>query len=439
MKIKRLMAGLLAGTMLLGFAACGSGTSGGGSESAAGGNSAAGETVRISWWGTQVVHEYTLEVCDKFTELTGIPLESEYASFGDYWQKMNTLAAAGDLPDIMRQDYDYIAQYAMKGLLEPLDEYVESGQIDLSNVDPATLDGGRVNGKLYGIHIGSCSHALVYNKELIEAAGMEVPGPEMTWQEYEDFCIEFAKRTGKYGGSINEMRDQLVVEFMIRGQGETFFDSTEPKLGYQDDTAVIEYFESVKRMQDQGGLPSIDTITQQTSIEDSPFALEEAATIITYTDVYPSLCEVMGKTLGITIIPGTGESKSMYAKPGQFLSIPVNSEHKEEAIKFINEWVNNQEINDILNGRRGVPISTVVADNLAEKANDVQKAVYDYMDELPKYLSSTPPTWRPAGTAEIQSEFENLFDMVMFGEISPEDAAVTLREKANEYLAIANS
>ena len=84
----------------------------------------------ISWWGTQVVHEFTLEVCDKYTEETGIELEPVYASWGDYWQKMNTLSAAGDLPDIMRQDYSVIMQYASKGLLEPLDGYIESGKLD---------------------------------------------------------------------------------------------------------------------------------------------------------------------------------------------------------------------------------------------------------------------------------------------------------------------
>lgn len=437
MKIKRLMAGLLAGTMLLGFAACGSGTSGGGSESAAGGNSAAGETVRISWWGTQVVHEYTLEVCDKFTEKTGIPLEAEYAAWADYWQKMNTLSAAGDLPDIMRQDYSYINQYASKGLLEPLDEYIESGAIDCTNVDPMLLEGGRVNGKIYGINIGSNAYALVYNKEMIEEAGMEVPDEEMSWEEYLDFCKEFTQKTGKYGTTMYELRDPSVFPFILRAQGETMFDTEKPELGYADDTALATYFDQVKELQDLGAVPSIDTVAEQTSIENSPFALGEAATIVTYTDMYPTLCQVMGKSLGITIIPGTAESKAMYSKPSQFFSIPANSEHKEEAIAFINAWINDQDINNILKGRRGVPISSVVAQAVSEQMSDADRIVFDYMEGLTQYSSPIDPP-SPSGAAEVTNEFRTQFEMVMFGEEDSATAAAAFREKANEYLAAAN-
>lgn len=447
--MKKLLSALLVASMTLALMACSSSASSdtSGADSASTGeadsqtevNDTAGSDapVRISWWGTQVVHEYTLEVCEKFTEKTNIPLEAEYAAWADYWQKMGTLSAAGDLPDIMRQDYSYINQYASKDLLEPLDEYIESGAIDCSNVDPMLLEGGRINGKIYGINIGSNAFALIYDKEMIEEAGMKAPGTEMSWQDYENFCLEFAQKTGKFGGTIAELRDQFIIEFMLRARNESLFDSENATLGYASDDVVIGYFDSVKRMQDAGAIPSVDTIAQQTSYEDSPFSLGEAATIITFTDVYPTLCQVKGKTLGLTIVPGTGSEKVMYSKPSQFFSIPANSEHKEEAAAFINAWINDQDLNDILKGRRGVPISSVVAENVAQQMSDAERIVFEYMGELAQYSKPINAPY-PSGASEVTNELKTQFEMVLYGESDSAKAAADLRTKATEYLAAAN-
>ena len=91
-----------------------------------------------------------------------------------------------------------ITQYADKGLLEPLDSYIESGKLDMSNVDPVKLEGGRINGKLYGINVGSNALCIVYDEEMIKEAGMEVPGPEMSWEDFEKFCIEFHEKIWLY-------------------------------------------------------------------------------------------------------------------------------------------------------------------------------------------------------------------------------------------------
>lgn len=399
-------------------------------------DAASTDKLGISWWGTQAVHEFTLEACEKYTEKTGVQLEAIYASWGDYWQKMNTLSAAGDLPDIMRQDYGVIIQYASKGLLEPLDSYIESGELDMSDVDPVKLEGGRIDGKLYGVNVGSNALCLVYDEEMIKEAGMEVPGPDMTWQDFENFCIEFHEKTGKYASTIYDMFNINLFEIFARNNGGKLYDDNGMGMGY-DDAVLTEFFSSIKRMHDAGALPSVDTKAQQTSVEDSPFSKGEAATEVVWTDMYESLVSVKGKELGITIIPGSAGTKGMYVKPSQFLSVTSSSDKKAEAVSFINAWVNDSDINAIIAGRRGVPISTSMAKQVAESLKGPGKRVFEYMDLVADYSSPIDPP-NPAGASEVTAEYTKQLEMVLFGESDPQAASAKFRANAVEALKAAN-
>ncbi len=406
-------------------------------ESAAVQDGASTDKVGISWWGTQVVHEFTLEACAKYTEKTGVEFEPIYASWGDYWQKMNTLSAAGDLPDIMRQDYGVIMQYASKGLLEPLDGYIESGKIDMTDVDPLKLEGGRIDGKLYGVNVGSNALCMVYDEEMIKEAGMEVRGPEMSWSDFEKFCIEFHEKTGKYGSTISDIVSNInLFEVIARSEGGTLFGEDGLTMGY-DDAVLTEFFSSVQRMHDAGALPSIDTKVQQTSVEDSPFSKGEAATEIVWTDMYETLVAVKGKELGLTIIPGTGATKGMYVKPSQFLSITATSDKKEEAAAFIDAWVNDEEINNVIAGRRGVPISSNMAEKVSANLEGPGKRVFEYMDLVSEYSSPIDPP-NPAGASEVNAEYTKQFEMVLFGESDAAEAASAFRTNAETALKAAN-
>ena len=409
------------------------------SGSAASTPSSSSQPVTISWWGTPAVHEFTLELCDKYTEKTGVPLEAIYASWGDYWQKMNTLAAAGDLPDIMRQDYAVIQQYASKGLLEPLDDYIASGAIDMSKVDPMLIEGGRVNGKLYGINVGSNALCLMYDKEMIADAGLQPPSPTTTWADFEKFCSDYKAKTGLYGvGLKNFVENMSIFEIYARGFGETLYTTADgkPALGFKEET-LVSFFEMLKRMHDAGSIPKIDTTTQETSGEDSLFAKGQAVSDILYTDMYASFVGVKGKQLGMTIIPGSGATKSMYSKPSQFLSIASTSNRKDDAVKFIDLWINDSDVNRILNGRRGVPISSAMAEQVSAALDETGKATFAYMNTVGQYSRPIDPP-SPSGASEVASEFKKQMEMVLFGESTPAAAAASFINDATVCLNTAN-
>jgi hypothetical protein len=68
--MKRLVAGILAATMLASTAACSSGNTNTESTAPASSTAAATSdvTLRIAWWGSQTRHDATLKVLDMYTK-----------------------------------------------------------------------------------------------------------------------------------------------------------------------------------------------------------------------------------------------------------------------------------------------------------------------------------------------------------------------------------
>src|SRR5258708_33743854 len=97
--------------------------------------------LHITWWGSQNRHDRTIKVINQYMTLhPNINITYEYASFNDYWVKLNTQAAGGQLPCVMQQDYAYVAEWASRSLLAPLDDYYKNKTIDTTNISTAILD-----------------------------------------------------------------------------------------------------------------------------------------------------------------------------------------------------------------------------------------------------------------------------------------------------------
>lgn len=99
--------------------------------------STSGESVelRIAWWGSQNRTTRTLDVIKLFEkEHPNIKISPEYASYDDYFTKLTTQAAGKSLPDLIQQDYPYIAEWVSRDLLLPLDDYVSNGSLNLKGV-----------------------------------------------------------------------------------------------------------------------------------------------------------------------------------------------------------------------------------------------------------------------------------------------------------------
>lgn len=132
--------------------------------------------------------------------------------------------------------------------------------------------------------------------------------------------------------------------------------------------------------------------------------------------------------------PDEGQS-SNYLKPSQFFSISAHSKHPLEAAMFIDFFTNSLEANEILLAERGVPISSVIRQNLLLLLSPAQFEMFVYLEQIEQDNSSIPPP-EPAGHGDIIGEtyYTEFINPILLEEITPEEGVDKFREIAGRIL-----
>ena len=123
------------------------------------------DALRLYWWGGQTRADRTLAVADLWAKAKGATApDGEFGSFADHWPKLATQVAGGNAPDVFQMDYRFIVEYASRGAIAAARRVRRSGVLNLDDFDADQIEGGKVDGKLYGISLGANSVAAIYNQ-----------------------------------------------------------------------------------------------------------------------------------------------------------------------------------------------------------------------------------------------------------------------------------
>ena len=109
-----------------------------------------------------------------FEEENSVAVEFQYYPWGDFFDKLQTAYAAGDPPDVHRQDDDEIPFFVQRDVLTPLDDAV-AANLNQENLFWDAVESTMINGSLWvsvpAMRVGN----LVYNRTLFEEAGVALP------------------------------------------------------------------------------------------------------------------------------------------------------------------------------------------------------------------------------------------------------------------------
>jgi multiple sugar transport system substrate-binding protein len=405
---------------------------------------AAGEKIelRIAWWGSQKRHDDTIKVIEMYeAENPNVDITYEFASFNDYWTKLAPQAAGGNLPDIMQQDYARIEEWVANDWLMPLDGFVESGAIDLSDVPAGSINGGRIGGALYGLNLGNNSQAFILDTDAFAKAGLELPAQNWTWQEFEQTVLALHEKTGIWGMGPGLDNEQIWKSLYL-GHGEWSYSNDGNQIGYTDDQIYADYLHMLLELQEAGAIPSREEVVARfTGVgpENDPIVTQESAIASYWSNQIVAIQSAAGENRNFYLahLPRPeGGQPSNYLKPSMFFSITKHAKHPEEAAKFINYFTNNLEANKVLMAERGVPISPKIQESLKPLLGKSQTAMFDF---LARVEADSSPI-RPADPAAHADLIDNIYwpeviDPVLFGLITPEEGVATLRKLGGELLA----
>lgn len=395
----------------------------------------------FTWWGNQTRNERTQAALDLYTTNNpGITFDVQPAEWSDYWTKLATASAGKSLPDLVQMDYKYLEQYVANDLLVDLTPYVESGLLDVSNVDEGILSSGASGDGLYAICAGINAPALLYNKTLLDEAGITVKD-NMTLTEFIDLSREIYEKIG-IKTNIAYNNGENFIEYTMRSQGYVLFEAD--KLGVKDAADLEVFFDLYETGIEEGWHlnPSVFAEITIGSVEQEPLVYYSSPETQSWCAfAYSNQLTAMkaaapeGVEIGISTWPAENPSAANYLKPSQFFSVSSDSKNPEEAVKVLNYLLNSVECNEVLLGERGVPASTEVAATISPLMDDISQQVITYINNVVTPNSSAINPASPDGTSEVLEAIDSLEAKVLYGEMTAADAAAQLLKQGNAILA----
>ena len=436
MKWRRFGAMMLAGALAAG---CLTGCSGGkdtsvteGKETVRADTKASGSkekvTLRFSWWGDEGRHEATLKAIELYMDQNpNVVIEAEYGGFDGYQQKISTQLAGQTAPDIIQLNANWMPDYANKGdFFLDLKDYPEL--VDVSGFDEEFLNSFCVfNGQLIALPTGMNARTAYINQPAAEKFGLDISlEDELTWEDY----IEMGKKVQEQDpNSYLLVTDpRLTAIYVVKGyiQQKTGMQviNDDYTIGF-DKGVLTEAFELVQRMYDER---VFEPIQDSAAFNDVFFtnpkvASGELLAAFGWTSNISELNGLMGAdNMQVIPIPVMEDAKdtALLIRPAQVMSIPSSCEHKEEALKFLNFFFNDEEAGKILGDVRSIPSVDKIR-TMCEKEGILDSNSVITIDYGIAHAGK--PENGPTSNTEVEAVFTNAVEKIAYHKGTPDEVA----------------
>ncbi|WP_420113641.1 ABC transporter substrate-binding protein [Pseudactinotalea sp.] len=371
---------------------------------------------------------------DNPVEYLGVP--------SDAWpDKIATMVASGNAPDVITLAGGEVFTYASRGTLEPLDavEGFEPG-----NFTDAILDLGRAeDGTLYAAPIAASTQALGMNVSLLDRLDVAPPPEVWAFEEFADYCREvYDASDGTVCGTQDWAQSLGWWQVWMRANGSALFGDGAINASVDDIAAWLHMWEELRQ---EGVSVPIDVSAQWTpgSWPNSPMVKGLAVfSNIAVQDLESGYQSLMEDELTLTPPPSAepGGSKGLYTAPSSCVTLNARSDKKERALEVLNWFVSAPESAQILGLISGPPAAdTALAAVLEmEDLSQLQATVLSYTQEAFADIEPTPPAEIKGGIAAVTDLARRVNEEVGFGRMSASEAAEQFVTEANQTLSTAS-
>ena len=348
-------------------------------------------------------------------------------------QAIRDQVMAADALWIFTPAYNHAIPGSLKNALDWL-----SRSLDLSDCDEAYISGGRYNGGLYGVSLGTNVMTIIYNPALFEAAGVETPSPDWTWSDFVATAREIYEKTGVQTENVALGMPRYLLEPMIRSKGQSLYSADGLGFGFDDETKaeIVSVIQDCYDLVQEGVF--VDPEEQLLWQDNSERALckGEAAMGMNWSSVFSNFCSYYDLDLEMANQPlfDDATTQGMYLRPAQFFSVTKDCENPETAAKAISYFVNDSSANQILGGERGIPAVTSIRNELRESASETDKKVYDFLDSVLEYCRDADPA-EPSTSRQSVEVLNNNVTEVMYGQMTAQECIDSWMDQSLEILA----
>ncbi|MER7481372.1 extracellular solute-binding protein [Streptomyces sp. NPDC126510] len=386
-----------------------------------------GKTViRFNWWGSDSRHQMTKQMIAVFEkEHPDIMVQVEYSNWDDYWKKLSTGAAAGDMPDVLQITDPFMYSYIDNGQLMDLKKV--KGVLHTDKLPANSMSMTTVKGGLYGVPAGESAFGIAADPAAFKKAGVPMPDDDKwSWDDY----VKVSKAVSRTKGLVGTVMPLYPNDLgpWLRQHGEDYWTKDGSRIGFTEGT-MAAYWDWVVKLRDSGGTTSADAAVEALSsgagVEQSLVAQHKAAmTDISVTQL-GALEGASGREAKLLLFPGENGASQVgaYAKPGIFYGASARTEHPKEAAELIDFLVNSPEAAKIQKFDRGVPDNPDVLKAITPELSPTEKRIADYLGRVNALKPSALNLPNAKAGPAVPEIFQRLNEDVLFNRVSPKEAA----------------
>ncbi len=384
-------------------------------------------------WGDTAEQALYQTVLDKFMEENPGTTVNYLYTPDDYSTKLQTMIAGNSIPDLFWVVDSEMTTYAMSGILEDMQPYMDEHPEILENYLPSLKEYGSYEGGLYALPKDWTSGVIYVNLDMFAAAGLEAPTSDWTLEDFREaakkMTVASDGRTSQYGAALSVYR----LDWMSMGAafGAEWFKDGKSNFSDPNMVKTVQYFYDLfvtdKSAPSPAGLSSMGTAQNQL------FETGKVGMFLSGRWEIPNYRTACTFNWDVVEIPqGENGQRGLPVITGA-LAIGKDSKNKEGAYALLSYLLGYDAQKSVLGGGLSMPAFT----NLM---NDPE-------------VVSTPPSTEPfinsANYLGIDSQREALatgkyskfqsiihaeMEICYNGEQTPEEACKNIDEKANAQL-----
>ncbi len=400
--------------------------------------------MRISWWGSDDRHQKTLKLIKLWESRNpGVTMSAQYGGLIGYQDKLSTEFAGRNAPDIM-QISDNRKSLIASGRLLQLDDYIASGELDLSSANKSVLETLKVNGKLYSIPWGLAGGCWFFDTKVFADSKVELPKADWTWDEYAEKAKAISKVApkGLYGSADiwapTGTRALYPFEFFLRGRGKTAFTPAgKLNFGKEELTEWLTFWDEMRKA---GAVPPAEVTALENGFETSPIITGRAAMYPINSSIASSLQGLAKNKLVVSPFPtGVGSKVLSGTQYGAFINTSLqvyanaDTKYKKLAINFLNAITNDPEIAKIHLMARGVPLSSKMAQLVSPDISEIEQSMVQMVQYTQDKAASLFVPWPKAGS-QIQDLMQRSHQQIAFGQSTVPQTVTRFFDEAGQIM-----
>ncbi len=393
--------------------------------------SAQDDTAEISFmgWG-QPSEQAVFEALIAAFEEENPNVKVDYVNIppGEFLQRLTTLAAAGDLPDVFYMSPDWFATWVSRSQLLAIEEYVP--EEELADIWPMGLDFYRYDGEVTGRGTLYClpkdlgPFVMVYNKDLFDKHGVPYPPTDGSWtwdKALEDYqaLTEFADD----GSVISFGVGFLPPEAAIWSNGADFLNEDRTKVTVDDPlfTEAIQWLADLSNVHHVK--PNQADLASQSDWE--MWLAGKLATHVMGPWDQPTFWE-LPFNWDIGVFPSSPRTMQPAGWTGSMgFAVSAKTKHPEEAVALVRYFSTNEE-GQRMNYQMGQAVPNIISmaeGEFLEFEKDPQSR-YVFLDNIREWGHPLPSTYVS----------NNLWMDTMWQELAPVwNGEMTAEEWADEW------